>query len=226
VCKKKVILCFFRGASSAKIGTGPPALTTQQQLTPPPTAALRTILGTAKRTDVSRFSTFPTTMPALTCAPEGNLARPTALAPATGKHRTVPLTALLSTPRQSAAATGQSLSRTSLYLLLLGDTHGLAAPARGLCVLTTHPHAPVVPQTPVTPDLPEPVKVLTQLEVKPVRERLRTNARPSAILLLTILALATAQECMRKRWLCDVRVGGSKGFSWRGHDATAAERPN
>lgn len=36
---------------------------------------------------------------------------------------------------------------------------------RGLCVLTTNPDLPVVPQPPVTPDLLEPLEVITELLV-------------------------------------------------------------
>ena len=55
------------------------------------------------------------------------------------------------------------------------DADSLAAPARRLRVLTTHTHAPVVPQAPVTPDLPQPIKVLAELEIQPVREHLRAG---------------------------------------------------
>lgn len=68
--------------------------------------------------------------------------------------------------------------KSVLTALLLRDSDSLTAAARGLRVLTTHAHAPVVTETAVAPDLPQPVKVLTDLEVQTVREHLgKTTCR-------------------------------------------------
>ena len=66
----------------------------------------------------------------------------------------------------------QASARVLLTTLLLGDSDSLTAAASGLCVLTTHTHAPVVAEATVAPDLPEPVKVLTDLEVQTVGKHL------------------------------------------------------
>lgn len=49
--------------------------------------------------------------------------------------------------------------------LLLGDTNGLSAAARGLGVLTAHTQTPIVTETPVVPDLLQALEVITDLGI-------------------------------------------------------------
>ena len=56
--------------------------------------------------------------------------------------------------------------------LLLRHTNRTPSPARRLTVLSTHPQAPVVPQTTMGADLLQPLQVLTQLAVHAVGQDL------------------------------------------------------
>lgn len=60
--------------------------------------------------------------------------------------------------------------------LLLADTDGPTPPTSRLAVLSTHPQAPVVPQTTMRTDLLQPLQVVAKLAVHAVGQDLRVLA--------------------------------------------------
>jgi len=57
-------------------------------------------------------------------------------------------------------------SKGSLSSLLFGDTNGSSLSARGLRVLTSHSHSPLMSQPSMTSDFLEPLEIITELGVE------------------------------------------------------------
>ena len=99
--------------------------------------------------------------------------------------------------------------------LLLADTDSPAPPASRLAVLTTHPQAPVVPQTPVRADLLETLQILTKLRVDAVGKDLLVFAGHDVAL--------TVEEPGRDLVLGRILDDGDDALEFFGSELTGAE---